>query len=303
MYTKGSSSYHRWLAKGGFDARYTQAAAERAAVASYLRESGLTVSSGASPFLLRATGSSQRIQSAFRTTLSTYVARGEHYFANSSAIRLPAAIARGTLGVIGLTNTIRLRSMISRIPDAERPAARASTSTKTGASSSPRRPPFRLRRCCSTTPTTTSSRRGATAMARPARACHRRRRTRSTARPMSARAARARASTWACSSCPPTRHRTSAPGRTRSTGTATSRGWSTSTSTAARSTRSARRVTSARRTSTSTPATSRSTPTSSRTSRSPQTTATSWSTTHRTTRPARLRWTSTSSWQTRTLPT
>jgi subtilase family serine protease len=136
MYTKGSSSYHRWLAKGGFDARYAPAAAERAAVASYLRESGLTVSSGASPFLLRATGSSQRIQSAFRTTLSTYVARGEHYFANSSAIRLPAAIARGTLGVIGLTNTIRLRSMISRIPDAKRPAAHASTSTKTGASSS-----------------------------------------------------------------------------------------------------------------------------------------------------------------------
>jgi subtilase family serine protease len=134
-YTSGSSSYHQWLAKGGFDARYAPTAAQRTAVIRYLHSAGLTVSSGASPFLIRATGSSRRIQSAFRTTLSTYVARGEHYFANSSAIRLPAAIARGTLGVIGLTSTVRARPMIARMPQTRRPAGHASASTKTSAKS------------------------------------------------------------------------------------------------------------------------------------------------------------------------
>jgi len=136
MYTQGSSSYHRWLAKGAFDARYAPAAAERAAVIRYLRSAGLTVSSGASPFLIRATGSSERIQAAFRTTLSTYVARGEHYYANSSAVRMPAAIAPGTLGVIGLTSTVRARPMIARIPDARRPLGHASASAKTSGSAS-----------------------------------------------------------------------------------------------------------------------------------------------------------------------
>jgi kumamolisin len=138
LYTKGNRSYHRWLAKGAFDTTYAPTAAERAAVAGYLRAAGLTVGSGASPFLIRATGSSQRIQAAFRTTLSTYVARGEHYYANSSAVRLPAAVARATLGVIGLTNTVRVHSMIARVPQTVRPhrspAAKAAKTAKTGAS-------------------------------------------------------------------------------------------------------------------------------------------------------------------------
>ena len=57
MYTKGSSSYHQWLRTGQFDARYAPTAATRAAVVSYLKSEGLTVTKSASPFLVRAVGS------------------------------------------------------------------------------------------------------------------------------------------------------------------------------------------------------------------------------------------------------
>ncbi len=126
MYTRGNSVYHKWLARGEFDARYAPARSERAAVASYLRAAGLRIERAASPFLVRAAGSSEQVQAAFRTTLSAYVAaQGERYFANSSAARLPASLARGVLGVIGLTNTIRERSMISRLPRLARSARSA----------------------------------------------------------------------------------------------------------------------------------------------------------------------------------
>jgi subtilase family serine protease len=126
-YTRGSGGYHQWLAKGQFAAWYAPAAAERTAVASYLRSAGLTVTRPSSPFLVRATGSSQRIESAFRTVLSSYRnSRGVRYFANSAAVRLPSGIARYVLGVVGLTSTVRLHSMLARPAGRQRPAGRAS---------------------------------------------------------------------------------------------------------------------------------------------------------------------------------
>jgi subtilase family serine protease len=110
-YTKGTGGYHQWLRRGQFDARYAPSAAERAAVGAYLRSQGLSVGRSASPFLISATGSSGRIETAFRTSLSSYRdPRGAKYFANSTAVQLPAAIAGGVLGVVGLTNTVREHS-------------------------------------------------------------------------------------------------------------------------------------------------------------------------------------------------
>jgi kumamolisin len=121
-YTEGGRGYHQWLRRGQFDARYAPSAAERAAVARYLRGEGLRVTGSASPFLVNATGSSARIEAAFRTSLSNYRDRqGTGYFANSTAVRLPAAIAGGVIGVIGLTNTVREHSGVARV-DAARPA-------------------------------------------------------------------------------------------------------------------------------------------------------------------------------------
>ena len=114
MYTKGSGSFHHWLAKGTFNARYAPTAATRNAVASYLRQAGLTIRP-ASPFLVRASGSSAKVSAAFHTTLRNYRSKkGTRYYQNTSSVRLPASIARSVQGVTGLTNTVRLRKQVMR---------------------------------------------------------------------------------------------------------------------------------------------------------------------------------------------
>jgi subtilase family serine protease len=136
LYTKGSSSYQHWLAKGQFDARYAPAAATRTAVDRYLTSHGLSVQRSSSPFLVRAVGTSAKISAAFETTLNTYKGSGgARFFANSTAVRLPATLAPGVLGVLGLANTVREHDMVARATTAKRPAGRASASAS-GASSS-----------------------------------------------------------------------------------------------------------------------------------------------------------------------
>ena len=58
VYDPHSGDYHRWLARGEFDARYAPAGAARAAVVSYLRGSGLSVTR--SPWMLTLVACSQR---------------------------------------------------------------------------------------------------------------------------------------------------------------------------------------------------------------------------------------------------
>ncbi len=123
LYTRRSGSYHHWLPTGKFDASYAPDAATRAAVRTYLRSQGLRIQHSSSPFLVRAAGSSQRVAAAFHTTLSRFVnPKGIRYFANSTRVALPSAIASKVLGVIGLTNTVREKSQIMRSPHELHPA-------------------------------------------------------------------------------------------------------------------------------------------------------------------------------------
>jgi subtilase family serine protease len=103
-----------WLAKGQFDARFAPAAPARAAAAKYLRARHLTVSAPASPFLMRATGTSAQVSAAFRTTLKTYKKDGKTYFANATPAVMPAKLAAGVRGVVGLSNTVREHKAIKR---------------------------------------------------------------------------------------------------------------------------------------------------------------------------------------------
>jgi kumamolisin len=131
LYTEGSPNYHRWLAKGQFDKLYAPTTATQSAVASYLASSGLTVQPSGSPFLVRAAGSSQQVSAAFRTTLSTYKASGgSQYFANSTAVQLPSALAPGVLGVIGLNNDYHLSPATALAPiTREKPTSSSSCET------------------------------------------------------------------------------------------------------------------------------------------------------------------------------
>jgi subtilase family serine protease len=136
VYDSHSNQYQHWLAKGVFDARYAPTATERAAVGAYLRSEGLTVASSGSPFLVRATGSSAQVTAAFHTTLSTYTdPRGVRYFSNSTPVRMPATVASGVYGVVGLSNTVREHSQVVRVDNVIRPDATSSGSSS-GASAS-----------------------------------------------------------------------------------------------------------------------------------------------------------------------
>ncbi len=68
VYRSGSPSYHQWLQSGEFYSRYAPDASQVAAVVSHLSASGLTVEPSSSPFLVRASGPSSLVASAFRDT-------------------------------------------------------------------------------------------------------------------------------------------------------------------------------------------------------------------------------------------
>jgi len=108
LYDKSGASFEHWLSKGQFDAKYAPSAATTATVAKYLTTAGLTVTSSPSAFLVRATGTSAKVASAFRTTLSTFKdSHGVQYFANSTPVYVPTGLTSDVQGVIGLTNTVR----------------------------------------------------------------------------------------------------------------------------------------------------------------------------------------------------
>jgi kumamolisin len=112
-----SRSYKQWLKKGQFDSRFAPSRAEVSAVSRYLAASGLVVRSSSSPFVVRATGSSAKVSAAFKTSLRMYRdPKGTRYYSNASVVKLPTSFASDVLGVVGLSNTVRLRSMVQRAP-------------------------------------------------------------------------------------------------------------------------------------------------------------------------------------------
>jgi kumamolisin len=130
LYDKNSPSYHRWLTTGQYDARFAPIPAARTAVAKFLSSSGLAVVPSDSPFLVRATGSSSQIERTFHTTLNTFKdPQGTKYFANSTPVYMPSSLVGASLGVIGLTNTVRDAQHVYRINNTLRRTAKASSAT------------------------------------------------------------------------------------------------------------------------------------------------------------------------------
>jgi len=125
LYTPGSGRYEKWLGKGQFDKRFGPAASTTAAVKHYLTSEGLTITNSGSPFLVSATGSSQRVAAAFGTSFSRYRGyRGTRFYANSTAARLPASIAPNVLGVLGLNSAVREHDMVQRATSTVRPSGK-----------------------------------------------------------------------------------------------------------------------------------------------------------------------------------
>ena len=112
LYTKGSAQYGKWLAAGQFQREFAPSAATLAAIRTYLASRGLSVGSTSSSFLLRAAGTSAQIEAAFGTSIDSYrSAGGTSFFSNTRSASLPRTLAAGVLGVVGLTNTVRLQPL------------------------------------------------------------------------------------------------------------------------------------------------------------------------------------------------
>jgi subtilase family serine protease len=117
LYTPGSADYGHWLAAGQFDSKFAPSRATVQAMTAYLRAKGLTVQSTVTPYLLRAVGSSAQIDAAFATTINNYRnAKGVKFYSNNTLASVPDSLASSVLGVVGLTNTVRLRPAYQLTP-------------------------------------------------------------------------------------------------------------------------------------------------------------------------------------------
>jgi subtilase family serine protease len=109
LYTPGSADYGHWLAAGQFNSMFAPSRATVQAMTSYLRSKGLSVQRTDTPFLLRAVGSSTQIDAAFATKIDNYRNAKGKFFSNDSLASVPDSLASSVLGVVGLTNTVRLK--------------------------------------------------------------------------------------------------------------------------------------------------------------------------------------------------
>jgi len=116
LYNPGSAQYRQWLPTGEFARRFAPTAGQLAAVEDFLTKAGLDVVAGApSPFLLRATGNSVRVEAAFHTHINNYRAGdGRRYFANATDLMIPASLNGIIDGVVGLENYTRLHTNYTR---------------------------------------------------------------------------------------------------------------------------------------------------------------------------------------------
>jgi kumamolisin len=116
VYNPKSANYQHWLGQGEFYARFAPSKAQTAAVTDYLRESGLDVEESLSPFLVRVSGPSNIVETAFRTTLHNYrnPLEGSIIFQTIQRFSCQQHLASGVRGVVGLSNTVRFQSQTVR---------------------------------------------------------------------------------------------------------------------------------------------------------------------------------------------
>jgi subtilase family serine protease len=137
--TPGNRLYHKYLSPNAYAARFGASSKSARAVEKWLRGQGFSnVHTSGQRAYVRATGTVSAIDSALHTTLKLYsstksVNAGRYQLrANSTALKVPAALASSVLAVTGLDNAA------PKVP-LERPTA-PRQSVKAGAAPAPRFP-------------------------------------------------------------------------------------------------------------------------------------------------------------------
>lgn len=132
-----SPSYHHYLRPAQFAARFGPARSTVTALATALRRDGLSVGAPSrNDLVVPVSGTAGRIEAAFHTRLSRYTATGQALaWAADTAPRLPAALAGGVAGVLGLNNLSSPHALLERAPT---PAVRAADGSSGASGAAPR---------------------------------------------------------------------------------------------------------------------------------------------------------------------
>jgi hypothetical protein len=103
--SSSSPSYHKWLTPAQFGQQFGAAGADIQTVSSWLTSHGLRVNRvSAGGTIIEFTGTAGGVQSAFHTSIHVYEVNGEQHFANSTPVKIPAALAPVVAGVVSLHN-------------------------------------------------------------------------------------------------------------------------------------------------------------------------------------------------------
>jgi subtilase family serine protease len=116
--TPGSASYHHFITPAQYDATYAATKAQVATVTSWLRSSGLRVTSVATGNrYVGVAGTAAAAEKAFGTKLALYKHAGSKRQAPASVLTVPSSAASAVLGVTGLTNeTARSKPQVAQPP-------------------------------------------------------------------------------------------------------------------------------------------------------------------------------------------
>ncbi|SEG38004.1 Ig-like domain (group 3) [Bryocella elongata] len=103
--TTGSSSWHRWVTPAQFAQSYGPDANAVAAVTTFAQANGLSVGPvSASGTRVALTGTVTQVEAAFAASLHSYATGSTTYYANSSAVKIPAALRAYAITIDGFSN-------------------------------------------------------------------------------------------------------------------------------------------------------------------------------------------------------
>lgn len=103
--TKGSASYHQWLAPQEFGKEFGPADSDVAVAEAWLESHGLKVESASNGrTAIEFSGTAGQVHDAFQTTIHSYLLNGEQHWANVGDPSIPSALAPAVRGVLSLHN-------------------------------------------------------------------------------------------------------------------------------------------------------------------------------------------------------
>lgn len=120
--------YGHWLKPAEFNARFGPTAADYNAVIAYARWAGLTITrTSASRRILGAEGTAKQVEAAFSLHLNSYKGKdGALFYAPDANPAVPSALAPKISGVLGLSNSARLKPQFRILPSSLKSASGAS---------------------------------------------------------------------------------------------------------------------------------------------------------------------------------